>query len=248
LYLHTASCYKIIVSRKPGSINNYFRGRNPKKYIIVYPSNNALLFLDQRNLEEKKAVPVQGNSNSSPALWNGKLIHVNQNGDLLVVDPETGRTESSVATEAIQPVSLAPTLWENFCAFAGRKGTIVAVDLKKRRVMWDSNIDSGIFQDITIGKDGLYPFTGNVFHALSLKNGQRLFEPVASSCSPLYHDGMLYFGDRQRNFVVADASTGKILKRYKLDGLITTMPAKISDTVIVATETGTLYGLNPEDM
>ena len=99
-----------------------------------------------------------------PAFWNGKFIHMNQNGDLLVIDPETGRTESSVETEAIQPVSLAPTLWKNARAFAGRKGTVVAVDLQRNKVMWDRKIDSGVFQDITIGSIGLYPFTGNVYH------------------------------------------------------------------------------------
>jgi outer membrane protein assembly factor BamB len=233
-----------------GALSSHLFGRRVAIYkdSLIYPSNDSLIFLDERNLREKNTIPVQGSSNSSPALWKGKIVLMNQNGELLIIDPETGKIAHMIETGALQPVSLAPTFWEDACAFAGRKGTVVAVDLKKQRVMWERKIDSGVFQDITIGKEGLYPFTGDIFYALSLKNGQRLFNPVQSTCSPLYYDGKLYFGDSRKRFVVADASTGKILTRYQLDGLITAMPAAISKTFVVTTDRGTLYGLNPEDM
>jgi outer membrane protein assembly factor BamB len=215
---------------------------------IVYPSNSALLLLDSRSLNESKRIPVPGNSNSSPAAWNGKILIADRDGTLLIIDPDTGKVTNQIETNAVQPVSHAPSIMGNLCCFAGRKGTVVLIDLQKGKVSWESKVDGGVFQDIAIGEKGCYPFTGKTFFSLSVKNGRALFTPVSSSCPPLYHRGRLFFGTEDGQFVVMDASTGRTLTQCTLDGPITARPVSIEGEIVAATRPGTLYRLKPDDM
>ena len=148
----------------------------------------------------------------------------------------------------LQPVSSAPTVVGDMAVFAGRGGTVVYADLKKNEVVWENRIDVskgvGIFQDIPVGEEGVYPYTGNEFYALSLKGGKEIFKPVESVSQPLYHDGKLYFGDRSNRLVVMDAVSGKVLKSWGLDSKITIQPAIFEDDVVVGTESGAIYRID----
>ena len=148
----------------------------------------------------------------------------------------------------LQPVSSAPTVVGDKAVFAGRGGTVVYADLKKNEVIWENKIDVskgvGIFQDIAVGEEGVYPYTGNEFYALSLKGGKEIFKSVESVSQPLYYEGKLYFGDSRNRLVVMDAVTGKVVKSWGLDSKITIQPAIFEDDVVVGTESGAIYRIN----
>jgi outer membrane protein assembly factor BamB len=146
-------------------------------------------------------------------------------------------------------VSIAPVLDGDRALFAGRQGIIVSADLSQNRILWERSLDigtgKGIFQDIAVGKEGVFPFTGDAFHALSADNGAVLYSSVKATCAPTYHEGKLYFGDPGRRFVCMDAATGKIQKTYTLDSVINLQPAVYDESVFVATSSGTIYRLEP---
>ncbi len=246
-----------ILKRLPigkGDFSSHLFGRRVVQYKenIIYPSDNALLFLDKANLNEIKRIEIPGNSNSSPAVYDNRIILVNQNGILFMIDPETDSIESRIKTEVLQPVGIAPTVRNNLAVFAGSKGTVFLTDLKKREIIWQKKVEGGkirgVFQDIAMGKNGVYPYNRETFLALSIENGKELFNPVYSTSAPLYSNERLYYGNAKAMFLVMNASTGKIIKSYKLDSAITLEPAVYGNNIVVATKSGTLYLLSPDDM
>jgi len=219
---------------------------------ILYPGNRSILFLDPKNLVQKAKIALPEVSNCTPAVHEGEIIMVDQKGTLMKIEPESGKVQTQVKTSALQPVSIAPVVHGERATFAGRQGIIVSADLAQNRVLWERSIDigtgRGIFQDITVGKEGVFPFTGNAFHALSSEDGAVLYGPVEATCAPAYREGKLFFGDPEGRFVCMDAASGKIQKTYTLDNVITLQPAVYGDSVFVATSSGTIYRLEPDYM
>jgi outer membrane protein assembly factor BamB len=216
---------------------------------ILYPGNRSILFLDPENLIQKAKIALPEVTNCTPAVHGNEIIMVDQKGTLMKIEPASGRVEATVNTSALQPVSIAPVLDGDRALFAGRQGIIVSADLSQNRIVWERSLDigsgKGIFQDIAVGKEGVFPFTGNAFHALSVDNGAVLYSPVKATCAPAYHEGKLYFGDSEKRFVCMEAATGKIQKTYILDSVINLQPAVYGESVFVATSSGTIYRLEP---
>jgi outer membrane protein assembly factor BamB len=233
-----------------GEFSSHMFGRRvvPFGEGILYPSNNEMILLDADTLEARKRVEIPEYSNSTPAVYGGSILIVNRRGQMLRIGPEMEGVEVSIESGALQPVSSAPTVEGDNAVFAGRGGTVVYADLDKNEVIWENKIDVskgvGIFQDIPVGEEAVYPYTGNEFYALSREGGKEIFKPVISTSVPLYHDGKLYFGDRRNRLVVMDAVTGKVVKSWELDSRITIQPAIIDRDVVVGTESGAIYRIN----
>jgi outer membrane protein assembly factor BamB len=216
---------------------------------ILYPGNRSIMFLDPESLAQKAKIALPEVSNSTPAVHGGKIFMVDQKGTLMKIEPVSGKVETTLNTSALQPVSTAPVVDGEKALFAGRQGIIVSADLLQNRIQWEHTVDigsgKGIFQDIAVGREGLFPFTGDAFHALSAENGAVFYSPVKATCAPAYHEGKLYFGDPGKHFVCMDAATGKIQKTYMLDSVINIQPAVYGESVFVATSEGTIYRLEP---
>jgi len=216
---------------------------------ILYPGNRSIVFLDPENFAQKAKIALPEVSNCTPAVHGGKIFMVDQKGTLIKIEPVSGKVETTLNTSALQPVSTAPVVDGEKALFAGRQGIIVSADLLQNRILWERTVDigsgKGIFQDIAVGREGLFTFTGDAFHALSAENGAVLYSPVKATCAPAYHEGKLYFGDPGKRFVCMDAATGKIQKTYMLDSVINIQPAVYGESVFVATSEGTIYRLEP---
>jgi len=237
-----------------GNFSSHLFGRRIVQFNenILYPSNNALLFLEPRTFNETSRIELSESSNSAPAVYNNNIIMVNQRGVLCKINPESGLIENRIESDALQPVGIAPVIRNDLAVFAGRDGTIVLTDLMKDENIWEKKIDigkgTGIFQDVNIGDKAVYPYTGKQFYALSSENGEELYRPVSSTCPPMYYKGKLYFGDSRGQFILMNAETGKILKKYPLDSPITLQPAVYNGDIVVATKSGTIYRLIPKYM
>jgi len=216
---------------------------------VIYPSNSMLLLLELSNLQETYRIALPENANSSPAVYKDSILIVDQKGGLLRINPLTGEITQRIQSNALQPVSIAPSIVGDGAVFAGRDGTTVYVDLASNEKKWEKKLDlgggSGIFQDIGASEKAVYPFTGTQFYALDRESGKTLFNPVRSTCPPLYYDGKLYFGDQQRRLLILDALSGKTLKTYPLESAINLEPAIFEGDVVVATQSGTIYRLRP---
>jgi outer membrane protein assembly factor BamB len=219
---------------------------------ILFPASEQLLLFDTDTLTRTRSIDVPGMGLGSPAPYGDRLVTINKNGELLLIDAGSGEVMHSIATGAFQTVGAAPSIQGDHSVFGDNRGTIVFSDLAEPKVVWERRIgtqkSSAVFQDITFGDAGVYPFTGDAIYALSLEKGEELFESVRSSCNPLYRDSVLYYGDNESSLVMMDAMNGRILKKYRLDSPITVTPVFYEDHVIVATRSGSVYLIDVESL
>jgi outer membrane protein assembly factor BamB len=191
-------------------------------------------------------IPVPGGSFMSPNIWNNRIIIANQRGELLVINPENGNVESQIVTQALQPVATRVGVYSNYAVFGGRKGNVVAANLSNGTVLWQRNVNGTINTDITTGPNGCYIFLDNTITGMSWNSGDNLFSPIASaSCAPLLSDGKLYYGTTGGQFIIANASNGRVERRLDVGSAITATPVKTGDYIAVVAG-GELLIINPE--
>jgi hypothetical protein len=219
---------------------------------ILLPADDLLVFLDVDSLRQSRSIPVKESGLGSPTAYGDHLVVVDEHGDLLVIDPETGGVEFRLETAAFQMVGSSPSMIGERVVFGDNAGTVVLADLRSRKVLWEKQIGEGrsgaVFQDIVVGEKAVYPHTGEEFHALAIESGEELFGSVRSSCNPLYREGFLYFGDPDASLVMMDGVSGRVMKRYGLDSPVTVMPAFHGENLVVATRSGTVYMIEAEHM
>jgi outer membrane protein assembly factor BamB len=221
---------------------------------ILFPATDRLLLFNARNMSQERSIPVLESGLGSPAAYGKHLVMVNENGELLVLDPADGSVKERLDTGAFQMMGASPSIVGDRAVFGDNSGTIVLADLSEPQVVWEKRIGaegtgaSAVYQDIVVGKDAVYPYTGEAFHPLSLADGEKLFGSVRSTCNPLYHEGMLVYGDPDSSLVMMNARTGKILTRYRLDSPVTLMPAYHGKNLVVATRSGTVYMIEAEHL
>jgi outer membrane protein assembly factor BamB len=219
---------------------------------ILFPASDRLLLLDGTTLRQQKSIPIEESGLGSPSAYGDRLVTVNERGELLLLDPANGSVELRLETGAFQMVGSSPSVVGSRVVFGDNAGTVVAADVEQRQVLWEKRIGTGgakaLYQDMVVGGDAVYPFTGEALYAFSLDEGRELFESVHATCNPLFREGMLYFGDPDSSLVMMDGKTGRILKRYSLDSPITLMPAWHEGNLVVATRSGTVYMIEAEHL
>jgi outer membrane protein assembly factor BamB/ferric-dicitrate binding protein FerR (iron transport regulator) len=236
-----------------GRLSSHLFGRRvvPLNGDILFPSDDAIVMLNGSTFRETASIPVPGSSFCTPAVYGGTIVTVNELGELLRIDPETGDVKTKIQTDAYQPASLAPTIVGDVAVFADTKGTVVASDLAGGAVIWQRSLaggEKGVFTDIETENGRLYVYTGEEFYTISLEDGKDLLGAVASSCLPLISEDRIYFGDNEGRLIVADALSGKVMKSYRFGSPISAQPLLFEGSVLVGTRDGTISMLNLSDL
>lgn len=218
----------------------------------LFPTNNSIRFINLYSGETMREIAVPGGTRMTPAVYNGKLLIVNQEGLFMVIDPTTEKVVQRIATKAVQPVALKIDTLDNRAYFAGRKGQVVCVDLEAGEVAWQRKLeagkDIGIFHDLETALAGVFAFADKSIYGFSLADGSPLFAPIRGvSSPPLYYalPSLLYYGSTSGELIAADTS-GRIRKRLKVKGNITTRPYWDNGNLIVGTDSGELMVINPD--
>ena len=218
----------------------------------LFPTNNSIRFINLYSGETMREIAVPGGTRMTPAVYNGKLLIVNQEGLFMVIDPTTEKVVQRIATKAVQPVALKIDTLDNRAYFAGRKGQVVCVDLEAGEVAWQRKLeagkDIGIFHDLEAALGGVFAFADKSIYGFSLADGSPLFAPIRGvSSPPLYYalPSLLYYGSTSGELIAADTS-GRIRKRLKVKGNITTRPYWDNGNLIVGTDSGELMVINPD--
>jgi len=222
------------------------------KQTALFPTNRSLRLIDLYTGESMKEIAVPQGSRMTPALYNGKALIVNQEGILCIIDPASGALETQIVTDAVQPVAVKITVFGDRAYFGDRKGRLVCVDLLEKRVLWERVLkkdrERGIYQDLEIGKDGVFAFAEGTLYGFSLGEGTELFRPLAGvACPPLYREeeGRLYFGSEAGSLVVADTG-GRTLKQLALGARVTARPVYEGGNLILGTDAGEVIVIRPE--
>jgi outer membrane protein assembly factor BamB len=216
----------------------------------VFPVTNGVRLFDLGTGATTREIPVPGGSMMTPAVWNGKIVTVSQDGVLVVIDPSTGTILSQVPTKAIQPVAVSVQVRNNNGYFADRKGLVICVDLGAAKVLWQVSLVAkqsvGVFQDLECGPEGVFAYGKGSVYGLSLAKGEPLFSPIAGvTCPALYHDGKLYYGTDQGMLRIADAATGKVLGSLDVKTKVTARPEWLEGLLYLGTTGGEIVVVNP---
>lgn len=218
----------------------------------LFPTNNSIRFINLYSGETMREITVPDGSRMTPAVYNKKLLIVNQVGVFMVIDPATEKVVRRISTKAVQPVALKIDTLDNRAYFAGRKGQVVCVDLEAGKVAWERKLeagkDIGIYHDLEVAPGGVFAFADKSIYGFSLADGSPLFAPIRGASSPpLYYapPSLLYYGSTSGELIAADTS-GRIRKRLKVKGNITTRPYQDNGNLIVGSDSGELMIINPD--
>jgi len=197
--------------------------------------------------QEGGTIPIPGGVRMTPTIYGQKLLVVSQKGEFFQVDIQSGKTDAALQTDALQPVGLAITLLRQTAVFAGRKGTVVAVDLRGPEILWQHvpAQELAVFSDILATPQGAFFEAGGSIHALSWSDGSELYAPIPGAASPpAYRDGMLIYTGVDKRLHLGNAGTGRDIVSFPLDAESSVRPAVAGERVAVANSTGTLLLLN----
>ncbi|MEW5817263.1 MAG: PEGA domain-containing protein, partial [Spirochaetota bacterium] len=241
-----------IVSRTPlegASAHLFGRRVVPFGNQALFPTNDTINLIDLISGATNREIAVLKGSQMTPAVWRNKLVIVDQQGSLLIINPDgKGTVEAEITTSAVQPVALAVTVYDNKALFAGRKGTVVCIDLNRQTVLWEKKLpgSASVFTDIECNSSVVFAYAKGTIYSLSMTSGQDMFDPISAVTSPpLLEGNKLYYGTSGK-LVVLNAGNGKPLSSVNTGkASITTKPAVITNKVIAGTDDGKILIMNP---
>ncbi|MAG57957.1 MAG: serine/threonine protein kinase [Planctomycetes bacterium] len=197
-------------------------------------------------------------SGSSPALW-GNLLFVNASDEshsLRALDKRTGKEVWKRETEAMDQAYATPVVvgqGDGAVLVLAILGRIWGLDPKTGEMRWSVKTVTGGALVPTIISDGsvIYSFGGRTrlqSYAVRLGGeGDVSKTHVAWSsrygayvCTPVLHQGHLYWVDRRGAAFCAEAKTGKLVYRERLEGSFYASPVLIGDKIYaVSRDNGT---------
>ena len=150
---------------------------------------------------------------STPASGSGMVVFGNQDGTVQGLSLEDGKVRWTFKTDAA--VYSSPAVSGNSVVFGSCDGNVYALDIQTGKLKWKFSSGTAIMGSPVIAHDTIFiGGSGHSFYALRAKDGSKIWSfdslqgPVV--CTPLYHEGKLYFGAWDRNLYSLDAATGTL--------------------------------------
>lgn len=219
----------------------------------LVPSNEEIRIINRDNGNLIGRINLPGNgSRMTPAVWNDKILSVDQEGTLSVLNSRSGVVEKEITSTGIQPIALSVTVKNDIAVFSGRKGNVVCVDLKAEKVLWEKQLSNSenrvqVYSDIVCSNTGAYIYAKGLIYGLDMDSGEDLFGVVRNvSSPPALIDNSLVFGLANSTLVFMDPSNGNIRESVNLEEPVSTRPAKLGDKIAVGTSKGKVIIINPE--
>ena len=129
----------------------------------VYDGSHKLLYIDG---VLNASVAATGNI----ATGNGVLYVANNDGELLMLDQETGVTIQTA--RFVEPIATPPVVDKNIVCVSSPTGNIFAYDFAIRKRVWDARIPPNNQVPLRIHRDRvLYSGAGTALSALDLQTG-----------------------------------------------------------------------------
>jgi len=189
---------------------------------------------------------------ATPLVIENRLVAPNADGKLYVFDLSDGQTNK----QPVEVIDLAGRLWgqpvtDGKLIFVNSLDhSVFAIDKDSYKIVWHEDLGGAIPNSPVLTTDGsLYvgsfaselekfdPATGN--HEAVEKTTAWVWG------TPSLVENNLYFGDLSGNFYSYNTEEGKYnWNPIQPDGPITTSPLVVNDLILVATESGSIYGVD----
>jgi len=169
---------------------------------------------------------------------------------LLAVD-ERNRMEPFMPEPILPSAGILAAEQAGRLAALGGDGALVCVDLERREVLWESRMPFDADPDaplaVELSPDVLYVMNRDLLFGWLAATGEALFPAVEGvSSPPTYLDGLLAYGTLDGRLVVADGFTAEPLRVLELGERITVRPWLEAGNILVGTEQGSIFLINPE--
>lgn len=189
---------------------------------------------------------------AAPLEVDDRLFAVNADGNLYVLDLQDGQsTKLPVGT-----IEVGGRLWSQPITDGERvfitslDHSVVAVDVNTYEILWHADVEGAVPGSAVLGSDGM-------LYVGSLASQLVRFDPATGEHSPVLDskywiwstptvDGdALYFGDLEGNFYSYSTDTSSLnWQPVQPDGPITASPLVQNETILLATESGSVYALD----
>ncbi len=220
--------------------------------LFYYPDTTGISIIDPRQKAVTGQIAVPSGIWMTPAVVRGTLYAVNQQGSLYEINLGTSKITSTIPTQALQPVGSTVTIHGDLAAFAGRRGTVVCVNLTSGSVAWQHDLGSSggsVYSDILAGASDAFVYAGSQIHALSWKDGSPSRAPITDAATPpALVGGMLVYGATDGTLAVVSASSGKELYRLPLDAKPSGRPVVDERRILVPTASGSVVVVNADGL
>lgn len=191
---------------------------------------------------------------ATPLVVENKLFAVNADGNLYVLDLQDERSSKEATVVELD----AGRLWSQPVTDGERvyitslDHDVIAVDATTYEIVWRKDLEGAVPGSAVLSEDGnLYVGT--------LASQLERFNPTTGDHqtvldtenwvwgTPALEGDIIYFGDVDGNFYSFNTSTGSLnWNPVKPDGPITASPLVLGDSVLVATESGSIYEVSKD--
>jgi len=181
----------------------------------------------------------------------GRNLYAIRASDLVArIENEKASVGLNVVFKTGGDIWAAPLLDDGKLFVASLDGSLYAVDARSGSELWRFTASGGLVTTPVLAGDLL--LVGGLdsrLHAIDLGGGDERWSFTAANwvwSRPLVDGGRVYFGDFDGNLYAVDVDRGQELWRLSLGkGPIRAAPALVDGRLIVATEEGWLFGVEP---
>jgi len=158
-----------------------------------------------------------------------------------------------------QPVYSSPNIMEKTVYVGSCDSNLYALDLETGNLLWKFRTRGEIRSAVAIHDKRLYLLSGDgLVYCLQKENGKLLWTfrtkgekkyPLFSFAdyyysTPVYENGMIYFGSGDQNIYALNASTGKQVWKFKTGSVVHTTAAVSNGKIYIGSFDGYFYCLN----
>jgi outer membrane protein assembly factor BamB len=142
---------------------------------------------------------------------------------------------------------LAPRYRDGLICAADRSGRIVALDVALRALRWERSLGVRIAAEAEMDGGRVFVWTlEKTLLTLSASDGTDAREPIRGvESAPLLSNGRLYWGEAGGTLAVAEASTGRILKRIPVGEKQNVRALMIGGALYAGTAGGRIIKIDP---
>ena len=155
----------------------------------------------------------------------------------------------------------SPVINGQLVYFGGLDSNVYAVDINKGSIAWKFKTKGQIRSTVCIEKDHLFLVGGDgMLYCLDKKNGSLVWQWVISPTaiflgerkydfadyyhsSPVFYNGILYFGSGDGRINAVDAEKGKLIWSFQADDIVHGTPAIYNDKLFVGSFGGNVFAL-----
>ncbi len=224
-------------------------------------TDHSLVALNPKDIDPKSKAPVEAwkftgakdHWVAAPLVLNDKLFAVNSDGNLYVLNLQDGQSVKEATV-----VKLDGRLWAQPTTDGQRiyitslDHSVIAVDANTYAILWHKNLGGAVPGSAVLSPDG-------TLYVGSLASQLEKFDPASGNhqsvldaknwvwSTPSLDGDTLYFGDVDGNFYSFNTSAGSLnWNPVKPDGAITASPLVVGDSILVATESGSIYQISKD--